>query len=62
MRLFLALATQWRLAGMGGGVLGLDYVAAEAVMRIMGMKKRAQVFDQLRTMEAAALRVLNTKE
>lgn len=56
---FLALATQWRLA-VGATVVrvGLDYVAAEAAIRMMGLgRKSARIFADLQVMEAAALDV-----
>lgn len=57
LEVFLALATQWRwLPGMGGAMrVGLDYPAAEAVLRMLKVRDRAGVFNDLRVMEAAAL-------
>lgn len=56
LRLWLEVATQWRV-GMGGAV-GLDYAGVEAVMRINGLRgqERRERFGDLRVMEAAALR------
>lgn len=57
--LFLALATQWRIGGMGG-FLGLDYSAVESTLRLMGLwRRRAELFSGLQVMERAALPVLN---
>ena len=56
--LFHRLQTQWRVAGMGG-LIGLDYVAVESVMRICKVKNREQTFDRLRVMEAAALEAMS---
>lgn len=55
---FLACQTQWRLAlGMAGAVwLGLDYAAVDVVLRHRAAE--AHVFDDLRVMEAEALKVL----
>lgn len=55
--LFFQLGTQWQVSM--GGVVGLNYTAAEAVMRIRGVKNRARMFDDLRLMEAAVLKVWN---
>lgn len=64
---FLALQTQWRreLGGMSGvlGWHGLDYVAAESVIRLMGYRRQASdIFAGLRIMESAALSLLNAKQ
>lgn len=63
VKLFSRLRSQWRmLAGMGGLVYtGLDYSAVEPVMRLTACKTATpeRLFDQLRTMEIAALQVLN---
>lgn len=56
-RLFFDLVTQWTV-GMSGAV-GLNYAAAEAVMRIRRLRDRAHLLDGLRVMERAALRELN---
>lgn len=55
---FLAMATQWR-TGMAGAT-GLDYSAVPVVLRLYGVpaKDRADVFDDLRVMEAEALKVM----
>lgn len=62
VRLFLDLSTQWRMAM--GGVSGLVYASAEAVMRMQGVKRaeQAALLDSLRVMEAAALRVMNAEK
>ena len=49
----MACATQWRLRPMGG-VQGIDYSALESVMRMMGVKRRADVFRQVRLIERGA--------
>lgn len=56
--LFIQLATQWKVTGFGG-VLGLDYVAVEATMNMVGTENRKQMLEDLQIMEMAALRVLN---
>jgi hypothetical protein len=55
---FAAMQTQWR-TGMSGAT-GLDYVALEPVMRLQGIPKaeHKSTFEDIRTMEAAALEVM----
>lgn len=57
---FVAMSTQWNVAGMGG-MVGLRYEALPAVMRLVGVPpaERADVFAGLRVMERAALGALN---
>lgn len=52
---FESMGTQWRTGP--GGIVGLDYTPLPAVMRWRGVprKQRAQVFDDVRVMEDAAL-------
>lgn len=62
--LFADLRTQWKVVagGMGGLVyVGLDYVAAEAVLRFKRAKvtDRALLFKWLREMELAARAEMN---
>lgn len=59
IRVFSALATQWRI-GMGGPT-GLDYAALPAVMDLLcvSQRKRGAVFDDLRILESAALSVMS---
>lgn len=61
VELFLGCATQWRVDGMSGAVLGLDYQGVEALMRIRRVRDRAALFDDLQIMERAALRALNRR-
>lgn len=58
VRLFLASSTQWRLAGMGGVPLGLDYPCVEAAARMMNPPVNPIPFEDLRVMELTALKVL----
>ncbi len=46
---------------MSGRVRGIDYLQAEAVMRMVRVRlaDRETMFDDLRAMEAAALPLLN---
>lgn len=54
-RLFLALSTQWRFAGMDGVPTGIDYGAVEPTARLAGIEATPALFDLVRTMEAEAL-------
>jgi hypothetical protein len=51
--LFVALGSQWRV-GMSGAT-GLDYCAIRATAGWLGVEMDRERFDDLRTMEAAAL-------
>jgi hypothetical protein len=59
LQLFLKLQTQWNVTA--GGFVGLNYPGVLAVFEICGVSDRAQVFEDLQAMEAAALVVLNKK-
>jgi hypothetical protein len=56
---FAAMQTQWRI-GMGGPT-GLDYTALPVVLDLQEVApdKRRQVFDDVRVMEAEALKVFS---
>lgn len=59
LTVFIAVQTQWRIvAGMSGSmVTGLDYAALKGAMDMLGVskKKRPQLFDDVRILEAAWL-------
>ena len=55
--LFMALDTQWKTAGLAGIRTGLDYGAVEPAARMLGMEMTPQIFVDLRSMEAEALKV-----
>ncbi len=55
MRLFLAMETQWRRAGMSGVATGLDYSVLPAVAGLAGLALNADIFARLRILEGAAL-------
>ena len=59
LRLWLEVATQWRV-GMGGAT-GLDYNALPPVASMLGMKRREipEVFHDIRVMEAEAMLVMS---
>jgi len=59
--LFLSMNTQWKVDGMSGTVMGLDYPALNAVMDMMGVTDRKQAFTDCRTMEAEALRIYRAR-
>ena len=61
LQVFLDLATQWRTASIGGPMgairpilLGLDYAAADVLLRRRQIEDTG-VFDDLMVMESAAL-------
>lgn len=61
---FLSCQTQWRvIAGVGACIYqGLDYAALNSVIdRKVKRKRREQVFDDVRLIEAGALTELNRK-
>ncbi|MFC6855752.1 DUF1799 domain-containing protein [Marivibrio halodurans] len=58
VRLFLALSTQWRVGGMAGAPLGIDYASIETTGRLLGIEVTPAVFEDLRVMEAEARDVL----
>jgi len=59
---FVAMSTQWR-TGMSGPT-GLDYGALPDVLRMTQVPRRewAQVFDDIRTMEDAALETIRANQ
>lgn len=62
VNVFISMATQWRIGP--NGVTGLDYNALAFVMRANDVKEadRAAVFDDLRTLEDAALETIRKKK
>lgn len=58
---FMGLETQWRVVGLAGFGFarlvktGLDYCAAEMVLRRHGLADHPTAFDDLRVMEQASL-------
>lgn len=61
LELFLRLQTQWKTGAMGG-IFGLDYAGLEAVMRMLGIEQKEEMFAKIQVMEFAALPVLNKKK
>lgn len=63
-RIFGAMRRQWRvLMGPQGGLLylGLDLGALDGVRRMLRIRPRPELMDQLRTMEVAGAEALNSK-
>lgn len=58
--MFLRLQTQWRTSM--GGVIGLDYMAVEWLLRLYEVEDQRSMLEDLQTMEGAALSVINKKE
>lgn len=60
VEVFGALLTQWRYAPMGG-ITGLDYGVIPATLDLMEIPRidRAEIFGELRIMEAEAIKVIN---
>lgn len=58
VNVFVAMSTQWRVGP--GGATGLDYGVLPQVMRMVGVaaKDRADIFNDVRTMEAEALEMM----
>lgn len=61
LRLFCALGTQWRFAGMDGQPTGIDYAAVPPTAAALGIEMTAERFGDLRAMENAALAALREK-
>lgn len=59
--LFLRLSTQWVVGGMGG-VVGLNYSSVKALLDILGIEERVELFDGLQVMERAALAVFSKRK
>lgn len=55
VRLFFSLGSQWRVHAMTGLRLGIDYAAVTPTAAMMGMTMTPLLFDDLTTMERAAL-------
>jgi hypothetical protein len=53
MRVFMAMATQWRV-GMSG-VIGLDYCALPVVEKRLGLTPNKTIFSGLQILEKAVL-------
>lgn len=57
MRLFVALSTQWRRAGMTGARSGLDYTAIAATAALAGIETGPDLLERLQVMEGEVLRL-----
>lgn len=60
---FIAMGSQWNVGGMGG-VIGFNYASLPAVLDLLEVPaaERREVFYGLRTMERAAVKILNAKD
>lgn len=56
----MRLQTQWTM--INGVFVGLQYPSVDALMRIMRIKDRPEMFSDIQIMELAALRVLNDRK
>lgn len=56
--LFVACATQWRLAGLDALPVGLDYAGLRAAAAMMDLAMSPSLFRDVQIMEGAALGVL----
>lgn len=59
----LAMQTQWRVGGMAGLLVGLDYNVLPFVFRQVGVavEDEQQVFGGLRLAELEVMRIVNRK-
>jgi len=55
VRLFAALNTQWRRAGLGAHPTGLDYTAIRPTAEGLGIELDPARFQEIRLMEAGAM-------
>ena len=58
--MFLRVQTQWRTSM--SGVIGLDYLAVEWMLRLYGVEDQRSMLEDLQIMEGAALTLINKKE
>lgn len=60
---FIAMATQWRVAGMGSP-MALDYAALPPVLEMTGVPRDEwpDVFEQIRICEEVALAMIRAKQ
>ena len=58
VRVWCAAATQWRVAGMSGTPIGLDYAGVAVAARALDVALDEDVLAGLRTMESEAVRLL----
>ena len=61
VRVFCAASTQWRRAGMGGAVTGLDLAGVEAAARAVGVAWSDDLLQRLLTLEQAALECMHAR-
>jgi len=56
-QLFQSMSTQWRTSM--GGVTGLDYNVLPWLMKVHGIEDEASALNDIRVMEASALRTIH---
>lgn len=61
IEIFLKLTTQWEIAAMGA-YTGLRYSSLEFLFKIYRIKNKVLEFERIRTMELAALELLNSRD
>ena len=63
INLFTSISTQWRYGGMGGAT-GLDYNVLFKRLDRMNLSEQDYewMFDDIRTIEAEALKIFNSKD
>lgn len=61
VRLFDAVATQWRVAGMDGVALGLDYSALDIAARWLGIAPTPRLLSDIAVMEDEGLTVFRER-
>jgi len=58
VRVFAAMSTQWRRAGMAGVPVGLDYAVLPVVAAAHGVACDGDLLARLAMIESAALRIM----
>lgn len=61
VRVFLAMGTQWRRAGMSGLPVGLDYAALPAVAGALDIPADEPLLARIRVMESEAGQLLRAR-
>jgi hypothetical protein len=61
VRLFCAMGTQWRRAGMSGTATGFDYGALPIVAGALGLGLDEDLLGRLQVMEGEALKLMAAK-
>lgn len=59
LEMFLRLQTQWR--STMSGVIGLDYSAAQWLLKLYEVEDQRAMLEDLQTMEVAAMQAINKR-